>query len=296
MEAAGLVRKIKNLEVQGAKNVALAGLRALSVYASEIKSKGKKDFLRELKSKADLVASSRPTEPALRNSISFLMLRLSGCRNVEEIGKRLAHEVAEFSKNIESTIAKIGEIGSRRIPNGAVVFTHCHSNTVMEIFRRAKSEGKKFEVVCTETRPANQGLLTAKQIAKMRIPVTLIVDSAARTFMKKCDLVIMGADAITATGDVVNKIGSSTIALIAEEQKKPLYIAAGTHKIDPATAEGFLEPIEERPAEEVAKKIKGVKIRNPAFDVIASHRINGIITELGIMPPQSVYRLAGKLI
>ncbi len=166
----------------------------------------------------------------------------------------------------------------------------------MEIFRRAKLEGKKFSVVCTETRPVNQGLLTAKEIAKMRIPVTLIVDSAARTFMKKCDLVVIGADAITSTGDVVNKIGSSNIALIAEDLKKPFYVAAGTHKIDPATAQGFLEPIEERPEKEVTKKIKGVKIRNPAFDAVPARRITGIITELGVMPPQSVYRLAGKLI
>lgn len=222
------------------------------------------------------------------------MRRLYRCRDVTEIRKTLSAEIAEFSENIESTIKKIGEIGARRISNGDVVFTHCHSNTVIGIFRRAKLEGKKFSVVCTETRPMNQGLITAKELAKMRIPVTLIVDSAARTFMKKCDMVIIGADAITSTGDVVNKIGSSTMALIAEDLKKPFYVAAGTHKVDPATAQGFLEVIEERPKKEVAKKINGVEIRNPAFDVVAARRITGIITESGVMPPQNVYKLAGK--
>lgn len=297
MNAGRLVKKIKGLEIQGAKNVALAGLRALSLYASGIKSENKRDFLGVLKSKSELVSSARPTEPALRNSISFVMANLRRCKDVSDIRNTLQREVGEFSRNIESTIYKIGEIGARRIPDGAVVFTHCHSNTVMEIFHRAKSTGKKFEVVCTETRPMNQGLVTAKQLAKMRIPVTLIVDSAARTFMKKCDLVIIGADAITSTGDVVNKVGSSIIALIAEEQKKPFYVAAGTHKIDPETAKGFLEPIEERPAKEITnRRLEGVKIRNPAFDVVSARRITGIITESGIMPPQNVYRLLQKLI
>ncbi|MBI3413661.1 MAG: S-methyl-5-thioribose-1-phosphate isomerase [Candidatus Aenigmarchaeota archaeon] len=296
MEAAAIVKKIKTLEIQGAKNVALAGLKAINLYASGIKSNNRKGFMRELKSKSLLVAAARPTEPALRNAISFVLLRLSECKSAADAKKTLASEVRSFSKNIENMIKKIGEIGARRIPDNAVVFTHCHSNTVMEILRRAKYDGKKFEVVCTETRPLNQGLTTAKQLAKMRIPVTLIVDSAARAFIKKCDMVLIGADAITSTGDVVNKIGSSTIALIAEEQRKPLYVAAATHKIDPQTAKGFLEPIEERPGKEIVKTMKGVKVRNPAFDVVHARRISGIITELGIVPAQQVYRLVEKLI
>ncbi|MBI2085168.1 MAG: S-methyl-5-thioribose-1-phosphate isomerase [Candidatus Aenigmarchaeota archaeon] len=295
MDAETLVKKIKSLEIQGAKNVAIAGLNAINLYASEIKSGDKKSFINKLKAKSRTVASARPTEPALRNSISFVLRRIYKAADVQQIKKMLSDEIKNFSENIENTITKIGEIGARRIPNNATVFTHCHSNTVMEIFRRAKMDGKKFKVICTETRPLNQGLLTAGQVAEMHIPVTLIVDSAARTFIKKCELVIVGADAITSTGDVVNKIGSSTIALIAEEQKKPFYVAAATHKIDPETAKGFLEPIEERPAKEIlTKKIKGVKVRNPAFDVISADRINGIITELGIIPPQSVYRFLEK--
>ncbi len=295
MDAETLVKKIKSLEIQGAKNVAIAGLNAINLYASEMKSDDKKSFINKLKLKSKIVASARPTEPALRNSISFVLKRINKAGNVQQIKGILSDEIKNFSKNIESTITKIGEIGARRIPNDSAVFTHCHSNTVMEIFRQAKLSGKKFNVVCTETRPLNQGLLTAEQVAKMHIPVTLVVDSAARTFIKKCDLVIVGADAITSTGDVVNKIGSSTIALVAEEQKKPFYIAAATHKIDPETAKGFLEPIEERPTKEIlTKKIKGVTVRNPAFDVISANKINGIITEFGIIPPQSVYKFLGK--
>ncbi len=295
MDASILVKKIKYVEIQGAKNVALAGLHAIDIYASKIKSNDKKDFMKKLIYKSELVASARPTEPALRNAINFVMRRVSHCKDVEALRKTIPREIEKFSENIESAIKKIGKIGSRTITNNSVVFTHCHSNTVMEIFHQAKLDGKKFSVICTETRPINQGLLTAKQVASMRIPVTLVVDSGARTFIKKCDQVIVGADAITSAGNVVNKIGSATVALIAEELKKPLYVAASTQKIDPETANGSLEPIEERPEKEVLeKKIRGVKIKNPAFDVISAGRIKGIITEFGIITPKNIYKFIEK--
>ncbi len=295
MDGSPIVKKIKNLEIQGAKNVARAGLKALALYGGSISAKNRAEFVRKLEKTAAMVASARPTEPALRNSIDFVMRRMKKFKG-PDIKSELRKETSEFSENIEGTIGRIGVVGARMIPDNSAVFTHCHSNTVMSIFSHAKKMGKKFSVICTETRPMNQGLLTAKQLSGMKIPVTLVVDSAARTFMKRCDMVIIGADAITSTGNVVNKIGSATIALIAEEQKKPLFVAAGIHKIDSMTAKGFSEPIEERPANEIAdpKKLKGVVIKNPAFDVVSSQRISGIITENGLMPPQSVYGLIGK--
>jgi ribose 1,5-bisphosphate isomerase len=295
MDADRIIKDIGDMKVQGAKNVALAGLRALVICGDEIGTNDRKKFIAALDKKAAAIASARPTEPALRNAIDFVMRRLKKLKG-KDMKTELRREAREFSGNIEDTIDRIGVVGARIIPDNAVVFTHCHSNTVMSIFSHAKKLGKKFSVICTETRPRNQGLTTAKQLSEMKIPVMLVVDSAARTFMKRCSMVIIGADAITSTGNVVNKIGSATIALIAEEQKKPMFVAAGTHKIDAMTAKGFSEPIEERPASEIAdpKKLKGVVIKNPAFDVVSSQRISGIITENGVMPPQSIYGLIGK--
>ncbi len=295
MDADRVVKDIKSLKVQGAKNVALAGLKALTLYGNKINARNKAEFVRTLGKKAAVIASARPTEPALRNAIDFVMRRVKKFSG-PDIRSELRREASGFSDNIEGVIGRIGVVGARMIPENAVVLTHCHSNTVMSIFSHAKKMGRKFSVICTETRPRNQGLVTAKQLSEMKIPVTFIVDSAARTFMKRCSMVIIGADAITSTGNVVNKIGSATIALIAEEQKKPLFIAAGTHKIDSMTAKGFSEPIEERPANEIADpgKLRGVVIKNPAFDVVSSQRISGIITENGVIPPQSVYGLIEK--
>ncbi len=295
MGADRIIKGIKDMKVQGAKDVALAGLKALALSGDAIETGDRKKFIAALEKKAAAISSARPTEPALRNAIDFVMRRVEKSKG-GDIKAELRREAREFSDNIECAINKIGAVGARMIPDNAVVFTHCHSNTVMSVFSHAKKAGKKFSVICTETRPRNQGLITAKQLSEMKIPVTLVVDSAARTFMKRCSMVIIGADAITSTGNVVNKIGSATIALIAEEQKKPLFIAAGTHKIDSMTAKGFAEPVEERPASEIAdpKKFRGVVIKNPAFDVVSAKRISGIITENGVMPPQSVYGLIGK--
>lgn len=285
------ISRIKSLHIQGAKNVALAGIRILNKNCQKMGGRDGKRFLMRLQNESKKISRTRPTEPALRNALSYILFRASKGKNVGGIKRIVGEESLNFSKGIENTINQIAETGANRIQSGSVIFTHCHSNTVMRIFKKAKAAGKKFSVICTETRPLFQGRLTAHELSRMRIPATMVIDSAARAFMKKCDLVLLGADAIASNGAVINKIGSSLVALAAKEQKKPVYVAAGSHKIDPITLRGFLEPIEERSPREICNKIKGVTIRNPAFDVVPAEYIDGIITEFGIVPPQGVYSI-----
>ena len=127
------------------------------------------------------------------------------------------------------------EIGAKRIQDGMTVFTHCHSSTVTRLLAKAKQGGKNFKVICTETRPAFQGRITAKEMVELGIETTFIVDSAARTFMPKADLVIVGADAITSEGNVVNKIGTGGLAVLAHEARKPFYVVSELLKFDPVT-------------------------------------------------------------
>ena len=170
-----------------------------------------------------------------------------------------------------------------------MVFTHCHSSTVTHLLSKAKKDGKRFEVVCTETRPVFQGRITAKEMLALGVKATFIVDSAARSFMRDVDIVIVGADAITSEGNVINKIGTGTIALLAHEARKPFYVVAELLKFDPATACGEYEKIEERSPDEVWKDApKALNVRNPAFDVTRRDFIHGIICEEGIIPPHSV--------
>jgi ribose 1,5-bisphosphate isomerase len=170
-----------------------------------------------------------------------------------------------------------------------VIFTHCHSSTVTRLLAKAKADGKNFKVICTETRPAFQGRITAKELVQLGIETTFIVDSAARTFMPKADLVIVGADALTSEGNVINKIGTSTLAVLAHEARKPFYVVSELLKFDSITMYGGYEGIEQRNLAEVWKEApEGLKVRNPAFDVTPNRYIHGLICEEGIITPQSI--------
>jgi ribose 1,5-bisphosphate isomerase len=160
---------------------------------------------------------------------------------------------------------------------------------VTYLLKRAKQEGKSFEVICTETRPVLQGRTTAKEMLDLGVKTTFIVDSAARFFMNHVDLAIVGADAITSEGNVINKIGTSTIALVAREARTPFYVVSELLKFDPATMYGDYEKIEERSPNEIWKDPpRNLVIRNPAFDVTRRDFIHGIICEDGIVSPHSV--------
>jgi len=283
--------KIKRLEVQGARNVAIAAIEAIETLAKETKSKNKKELLRELSEAKETLFASRETEPLMRNAVRWITSQVE--RSTKEKGKELTKIVSsasqQFLKNLEESKEKIAEIGSRRIEDGSVVLTHCHSSSVTYLLKRAKQDGKSFEVICTETRPIFQGRLTAKELSDLNVEATLIVDSAARFFMNQVDIVVIGADAITSQGNVINKIGTSMIALVAHEARTPFYVVSELLKFDPVTMYGDYEKIEERSPKEIWEEPpKNLIIRNPAFDVTRGDFIHGIICEEGIISPHSI--------
>jgi ribose 1,5-bisphosphate isomerase len=283
--------RIRKLEVQGARNVAIAAIKALEALAEETRAKTRKEFIKELSEAKATLFASRETEPLMRNAVRWLISQVenSGKENVDALAKIVSSSSSQFLKNLETSKECIAEIGAKRIRDNSVVFTHCHSSTVTHLLSKAKKDGKKFEVVCTETRPVFQGRITAKELLALGVKTTFIVDSAARSFMRNADLVIVGADAITSEGNVVNKIGTSAIALLAHEARKPFYVVSELLKFDPATVCGDYEQIEERSPEEIWKDApEKLVIRNPAFDVTRRDFIHGIICEEGVIPPHSV--------
>jgi ribose 1,5-bisphosphate isomerase len=285
------VERIRRLEVQGARNVAIAAINALESLAKETKAKTRETFMKELSGAKTLLFAARETEPLMRNAVRWVISQVedSDERNVCELASLVSASSQNFQKNLEASKKRIAEIGSKRVLDGSVVFTHCHSSTVSNMLSLALKEGKTFEVVCTETRPAFQGRITAKEMLELGVKTTFIVDSAARSFMKKVDVVVVGADAITSEGNVVNKIGSGTLALLAREARKPFYVVSELLKFDPATLYGEYEKIEERSRDEVWKEAPAeLNVRNPAFDVTPSELIHGVICEEGIVSPQSV--------
>ena len=283
--------RIRKLEVQGARNIAIAAIKSVEALAEKTAAKTRKDFIEELNEARDTLIASRSTEPLMRNAVRWIISQVenSDKEKVGALAEVVVSSSSRFLKDLEVAKECISKIGAKRIRDGMVVFTHCHSSTVTHILRKAKEQGKKFEVICTETRPVFQGRITAQELLSLDIKTTFIVDSAARSFMRNVDLVIVGADAITAEGNVINKIGTGTIALLAQEARKPFYVVAELLKFDPATVCGDYAQIEERSPNEVWKNPpEKLVICNPAFDVTKRDFIHGVVCEEGIIPPHAV--------
>jgi ribose 1,5-bisphosphate isomerase len=289
--------KIRKLEIQGARNVAINAIKAVEALAKQTKAKNKTEFLKELSKAKKTLFVTRETEPLMRNAIRWIMNRVdkNNSKKVNDIAKTVSSSANQFLNNLERSREEIATIGANRIRNDSVIFTHCHSSTVTYMLQKAKQQGKIFEVICTETRPIFQGRKTAKEMLDLDLKTTMIVDSAARHFMNQADIVLVGSDAITSEGNVINKIGTSLIALAAHEARTPFYVVSELLKFDPATIHGDYEKIEERDSSEIWKDPpKKLIIRNPAFDVTRRDYIHGIICEEGIISPHSTMEVVRR--
>ncbi len=293
-QVAEVAQGIKSMRIRGAGRIARAAVEALRITAEASKAETIDGFLTELDFTAKTLLRTRPTAVSLPNGIRYVMWRVleakSTVSSVEGLKKYTIDLANCFKEGSKTAVKKIGEIGARRIKDGDIILTHCQSSAVDAIIKKAWKQGKKVQVYCTETRPRFQGRITARSLSRAGIPVTMIIDSAVRYFMNDVDKVIVGSDAIAANGAVVNKIGTSLVALAAHEARTLFYVAAETYKFSPETLVGELIVIEERSASEVVspslKAMKNVIIRNPSFDVTPAEYINLIITEKGIIPPQ----------
>ena len=284
-------QRIRKLEIQGARNVAISAIKALETSSKETKSKNKEEFLQELNEAKKILFETRETEPLMRNIIRCVINQVKNCKNdeIEELIKIISIATKKFLKDLDNSRKEIANIGARRIKESSLILTHCHSSTVTQLLKKAKENGKSFDIVCTETRPRFQGRLTAKEMLELGVKTTLIVDSATRYYINNVDLVLVGSDAITSEGNVINKIGTSAIALAAHEARTPFYVVSELLKFDPQTMRGDYEIIEERSPEEIWKDCpKGLIIKNPAFDITRRDFIHGIICEAGIIPPHSI--------
>jgi ribose 1,5-bisphosphate isomerase len=290
--------RIRRLEVQGARNVAIAAIKAIQTLAEQTKAKNKTAFLNELKEAQAVLFASRETEPLMRNAIRWIITQSedSSTEKVDVLSQMVSSNVSLFLQNLEASREVTAEIGAKRIRDGMLIFTHCHSSTVTRMIAKAKADGKNFSVICTETRPAFQGRITAREMVELGVQTMFIVDSAARSYMGDVDLVVVGADSITSEGNVVNKIGTSGIAVLANEARKPFYVVSELLKFDPETLNGAYEGIEQRnPSEVWSEAPEKLSVRNPAFDVTPSRYIHGLICEEGVIAPQSIVEAVHRM-
>lgn len=283
-------RKISSMEIRGAGRIARAAAKSLKEYAIQLRARDKAEFDAEMKRAADMLLSTRPTAVSLSNAVR-IVVRNQAC-DVETARETIIANADAFIDNSNKAVDRIGQIGCRRIRDGDTLLTHCNSMAALSIIKMAHLAGKEINVIATESRPRRQGILTIGMLEEMGVPSELIVDSAVRSVMNEVNLVIVGADVITANGSLVNKVGTAQIALCAHEARTRFMAAAETYKFSPDTIMGEMVTIEERSPEEVLpeiSKFKHVKVRNPAFDVTPSRYIDMICTEAGAIAPEMSY-------
>ncbi len=285
---------IRSMKIRGAGKIARAGAEALAKAAQAYRGSDLNDFMKYMEEVANYVKSARPTAVSLPNAITYVISRLkrSEPSSVEEAKEIVIKTAEAFIKYSLNAVKIIGELGAKRIEYGDVIMTHCHSTAAVSVIVTAHKQGKVEKVYVKETRPKLQGLITAKALADAGLEVILIPDSAVRYYMKRINKVVVGADTVAANGAVVNKIGTSMVALAAKEARVRVYVAAETYKFSPMTVIGELVPIEIRDPTEIVssdwiKKHPKVRIYNPVFDVTPPEYIDAIITERGVIPPQA---------
>jgi methylthioribose-1-phosphate isomerase len=284
----------------------------LALGAARSRASGTRQLAVDFQKACELLAATRPTAVNLFWAIERMKQALAdGVRageSVAQIRVRLETEALAVEREDVESCRAIGRHGRDLVPDGARVLTHCNAGalatagygTALGVVRGARDAGKAVSVLADETRPFLQGArLTAWELLRDGIDTTVITDGMAGALMRagEIDLVVVGADRIAANGDVANKIGTYTVAVLAREHGIPFYVAAPWSTIDLATRDGAAIPIEERPAREVthvgASRVapEGARVRNPAFDVTPHALVSAIITERGVIRPPFVESL-----
>lgn len=295
---------IKKMVVRGAPAIGISAAMGLALGASQSVGTSVADLQYDFDFMCKVMEATRPTAVNLFWAIERMRRALAKGKaetsDVEEVKQRLVNEaLAIFQEDINSNRA-LGRFGADLIPDGATVLTHCNAGalatagdygTALGVIRGAIDAGKRVAVIADETRPFLQGSrLTAWELSKDNIPVTVITDNMAGHVMKqgKVDCVVVGADRIAANGDAANKIGTYMVAVLASQHQIPFYVAAPISTIDLAIASGEEIPIEERDSKEVTHMRdhqltpEGIEVHNFAFDVTPNELIAAIITDRGV--------------
>lgn len=284
--------RIRDMTIRGAGRIARAGASAIGDFAKGYQGNDLGRFLDELDQASRVLLDSRPTAVSLWNGVHATLKGVRDAGSVDEAREVLISNSDDFVKRSLEAVEIISRIGAKRVQDGDTILTHCNSSVATGVIKEAHRQGKDIRVFATESRPWRQGILTVNDLASAGVDTTLIIDSAVRSVMKKVDKVFVGADTVTSHGALVNKIGTSQLALAAHEARVQFYVCSETYKFSPMTLFGDMVTIEERDISEVVlpgEIPESVKVFNPVFDSTPARYIDSIITELGMIAPGSVY-------
>jgi len=312
--ADAVAEAIRDMVVRGAPAIGVTAALGIALGLKQSGADDVDDLRKSMDSLAELMAGTRPTAVNLFWAIDRMKKRFEELarEGVAETLEGMEREAVAIHEEDIAINRRMGAHGAGLVPDGARILTHCNAGalatagygTALGVIYAAKEAGKKIEVFAGETRPFLQGArLTAWELHENDVPVTLITDNMAGHFMAKgeIDMVILGSDRIASNGDVCNKIGTYSVAVLAKEHGIPFYAVAPTSTFDLSIASGQEIPIEERSPDEVTHvhqvrlAPEGISIRNPAFDVTPARLVTAIVCENGVAEPpfsESLRRLA----
>jgi methylthioribose-1-phosphate isomerase len=298
-----VARAIRTMVIRGAPAIGVAAGMGVALGMRRSRASGTRQFAVEFNKVCDLLAATRPTAVNLFWAIARMRRAftagIQAGEAVADLIVRLEREAQAIHDEDVENCRRLGSHGAAVVPDGARILTHCNAGalatagfgTALGVVRAAAEQGKVAHVYADETRPVLQGArLTAWELTRDHLPTTVITDGMAGPLMRQggIDVVVVGADRIAANGDVANKIGTYTVAMLAHAHGIPFYVAAPRSTIDLATPSGDRIPIEQRDAREVTHvgplrlAPAGAAVWNPAFDVTPAALVSGIITERGI--------------
>jgi methylthioribose-1-phosphate isomerase len=302
----GVAKAIATMQIRGAPAIGVAAAYGVALGAWRAPARSVPDLLAQLQPVYEALRATRPTAVNLFWAIERMRRYAEdvGARatDADEMRRLLLAEAERLADDDVATNQRIGQYGAALIEDGMNVLTHCNTGalavvdygTALGVIRAAWEQGKRIHVWVDETRPFLQGArLTAWELMQLGIPMTLITDNMAGHFMRRgqVDAVFLGADRIAANGDVANKIGTYSVAVLAHEHGIPFYSVAPVSTLDLSLASGDQIPIEERDPREITHiqgipiAPDGVRVANPAFDVTPNRYVTAIVTDRGIVRP-----------
>ena len=286
-----VVERVRTDVIGGAADTAKEILIALKELARDSQAANPNEFMAEVEQAVVDVLKVMPTLAPPINALHRVMGRMEADveagATVSEVKTGLMEAVDEFLDWANRSLGKVAEYGAELITDGDVVFTYSMSSTVWKIFRIAKSQGKSFEVIVTESRPANEGLWTVDEMLKLDVPISVSVDACIGELVPQSDIVFVGADAISSHGVSLCKVGSYPTALIAKAHGVPFFVAADTLKFDTTSLLGLSPKIDPIHRHEVIgeKYPQQVKVVGRIFDQTPAELVNAVITEIGLLHP-----------
>ncbi len=294
MKVEDLVEQIRRDNVSGAAQITRKAAKTLILWSQKRKGGSNRQLIEELLALGISLIEAQPSMAPIFNLVNRVLLSVENLKPGEQVQREAAELTREYLEEMERRTARIAAKASSVINAASLIMTYSYSSSVLESLIAARKSGRKFEVICAESRPLCEGRNMVRRLGQEGVKSRLVIDAALNSFLKDTDLILIGADSLTAEG-IVNKIGSHTLAILARARKVPFFTVCGSDKFLPRQfAEGPKIELKD-PREILERPLKNVTVTNYYFDITPLTLISGIICEEGVLPRREILRRLGKI-